>query len=123
MRKRNLEKLYFGVKRYHLDKFETANAFGSVRVLTSIATWVLMKPEIRRHYLSQPEADPLYFCFGDLSRRVEWEMGVLPVLKGDAQKTDVYELYIEPNRDHLLSLVDSVSKTSARRVLAKYRRT
>lgn len=113
----DISDLYFGIKWWEVNKnqFETRNLFDSSRVKESVARWVLMDTADRKDI-----KDPLHFLYGSLWSRVEWEFGVCSVFckSMDAvEKTDVYEFYIEPNRDYLLALANSVTKASAQRYL------
>lgn len=113
--------LYFGYKMVELNgELSTKNLFGSMRVLHSIAM-----------YRTNPNmdllTDPFEFCFGDTRSRCEYEFQVCqwPCLDDSnptLTKVDVYTMYAKPNKDYLMSLVESVSINSCREFLKKYNR-
>lgn len=108
--------LYFGYVNFdpNTRKLNHYNLFNSSRVQHSIATWATMDETERLHF------DPLHFCFGDTQCRCEYEMLVqyLPSAEDDpTYKVDTYQMYVEPNRDYLLSLVAKISKAEGRRWL------
>lgn len=118
----DLEKLWFGVYIWdcNTDKPKCINLFGSIRVLYSVACWVLMNDKQRRRINSQ-----LGFCFGDTRARVEYEMLVSDLSDNpnrNIEKMDVWTLYVAPNEGLLLDMVNHVTKASARRVKKKYAR-
>lgn len=129
-----IEDLYFGVvSRAPNGGFEIVNLFDLGGVRLSVAAYKVGPLAV---------TDPLFACFHGVWSRCEYEM----VLTGfptpytdstddkdkmerfikwyntNAQKFDLYRLYVEPNRDHLLSLVDSVSEASARYYLKEWRK-
>ena len=108
--------LYFGIVLFDFNSKELKqyNLFNSLRVQRSIAIWVTMDEDEKRNH------DALHFCFGDTQGRCEYEMLVQdwPATKMDkVLKVDTYQMYVEPNRDYLLSLVDKVTKTDAKKWL------
>ena len=125
MKKRNLNDLYFGYVMYAPLSGEILaqrNLFGSTRVLWATAYYVVHKDKFKKGG-ELAESDPLVWCFGDTRGRCEYEWMVSPwVGDGKAEKVDVYSMYVEPNRDLLLDMVDSVSVSSARRFLVEERR-
>lgn len=115
--KTKLEDLYFGAKRYNPNskKFEAFNVFDSLRVRWSVACYVANKKEII--------SEPLIYCFGDLWSRCEYEMVMSDWPNQETvEKHDVWDMYIIPNKDYLMSLVNSVPASSAKKFLAEYRK-
>lgn len=125
--KMKLDDLYFGVviNPMSYTSFKDRNGlveynlFDSSRVKWSVATYVKMtakqKAEIN---------DPLAFCFGDTWGRTEWEFIVCPWPYRDedtidlvGKKVDVYTMYVKPNAELLMNLVNRVTKTSAKEYL------
>lgn len=104
--------LYFGVKRWDFNKkeFVTYNLFNNLTILRSIAVWKTLSRKDQKLI-----GDPLRFLFGATWGRVEWEFEVSPVFEKEPwDKVDVFSMYVEPNRELLLKMVDSVSKKSAK---------
>lgn len=111
-----IKDLYFGIVLFDPNVREPKqfNLFNSLRVQHSIATWATLSDEEKK------DKDQLSFCFGDTRGRCEYEMLVQnwPATKMDkVYKVDTYQLYVEPNRDYLLSLVDKISKTEGKKWL------
>lgn len=133
MKKTKLNDLYFGVKLYPMSgsiggkrNLVTYNLFGFGRVKWSVAKWVLMNEKERKSLWG----DPLNFCFGDVWSRCEYEFMVCPwggLDKNDKVtdvgiKMDTFEMYVKPNADLLMKMVNSVSKNSAREYLREERK-
>lgn len=133
MKKTKLKDLYFGVVLYEFSwsgkdkrQLKTYNLFDSLRVLRSVAYWVV---ESHKYPKFAQTHDFLKWCFGDVRARAEWEFIVCPW--GGLQeedrvvdvgiKVDTYRMYVEPNAKHLRELVDSVSVSSAKKFLAEER--
>lgn len=111
-----MNELYFGYVNFdHNSKtLKQYNLFNSARVMHSVAKWATMDEIERLHF------DPLHFCFGDTQARCEYEMLVQPWPNGkndDIIKVDIYQLYVEPNRDYLLSLVNQISESEGEKWL------
>lgn len=111
-----LEELYFGVRVWdpNSNKLKTINLFSSRRVIRSVAQYVLKKSKT---FID----DPLFYCFGDVWSRAEWEF-MVSGLGADPDKTvkvDIFEMYVEPNSRYLLELVENVSQSSAKKWLAE----
>lgn len=134
MKKIKLEDLYFGVVLYDFSwsgkdkrQLKTYNLFNSLRVLRSVAMWVV---ETNKDSKFAKEHDFLSWCFGDVRARAEWEFIVCPWggLKDDdkvvevGEKVDTYRMYVEPNAKYLRELVDTVSVSSAKKFLAEERK-
>ena len=119
-----LTDLYFGYKIYDLSytseeerKISTHNLFDSSRVLYSVATWVTMSEEEKKKH------DALSWCFSDVMGRSEYEFVMSPWAGGgEPQKVDIYQMYVEPNKELLLDLVSRVSKASAQAYLREWRK-
>lgn len=118
----DIEDLYFGITLYDFNSrsFRHANLFGSVRVLSSVASYTLMSPERRKQLELSDSARLLSYLFGDTRGRVQYELICSDFPPHDSlpevsEKLDTYFLYVLPNADYLLDLVSRVSKTSARR--------
>ena len=130
MKKVNLNDLYFGVKLFPLcynsreelktRGLQTYNLFDFSRVKWSVAKYVTMKEKERQALLSSP----LGFCFGDVAHRVEYEHLVSPIVHPEdaSLKVDTWSLYVEPNKDLLMKMVDSVSVSSATKYLREERK-
>lgn len=127
LKKISIDKAYFGVKLFALSysshkerKIETYNLFDFGRVKWSVARYVTMSKEERESLLS----DPLHFCFGDVAGGCEYEYIIRPMVskEEDEKKVDVFQMYVEPNADHLMSIVDRISVSSAQKYLREERR-
>lgn len=65
-------------------------------------------------------SDPLVYIFGDVWSRAEFEF-VVRTLGGTAErKTDLFDLYVKPNRFKLLNMIQECSITSARQYIRDY---
>lgn len=116
----NLNKAYFGVTTLENNKLRTWNLFDNLRVKWSVARYVAMSKEERKNLVSEPYR----FCFGDVWGRCEYECVLLPwpsMNEKKALKVDVFQLYVEPNKDYLMEIVDSISVTSAKQYLREER--
>lgn len=122
----SLNKAFFGVKVFSLSytnngrKLETYNLFDFAKVKWSVAKYVTMTNEEKKYLLS----DPLYFCFGDVWSRCQYEFLIKPMVGGSEEeiKTDVFKLYVEPNAEYLMKIVDSISVSSAKKYLSEERK-
>lgn len=133
-KKIDLEKAYFGIVLwdFNADEPKVANLFGSIRVLTSVARWRVMDEsetgrKNKKYIKEHSSLDGLSFCFGDTRGRVEYEMLCSDVVGSESvkgnknvRKLDTWTLYVEPNRELLMEMVENMSITSCRRVLRKY---
>lgn len=120
--KLDIEKLYFGVKIIDLNTGEirTINLFGIGRVAESVAVYVKRRnTKAWKEQVENEHFDPLFFCFGDVWSRVEYEMIVTDMFGKTEEKVDVYRMYVEPNRDLLLDMINRVTVSSARRYLKR----
>lgn len=111
-----IDELYFGYVMFDPNSHELKqyNLFSSLRVQHSIARWATMDEIERSHF------DQLHFCFGDTQYRCEYEMLVdsWPVQNEKGlTKVDTYQMYVEPNRDYLLSLVNKISADEGKKWL------
>lgn len=131
--KLSLDELYFGVVLYPMSynnqeertKIKTYNLFDSYGVRLSVATYATMSDKERAERVS----NPLSYCFGDTWGRTEWEfiMCPWPYREGDkvedvGTKVDIYRMYVEPNGELLMDLVNRVSPTSAMKFLSEERK-
>ena len=122
----DIEHLYFGITLFDFNSrsFKHANLFGSIRVLSSIASYVLMTQKRRQELKLDDTSDTsrlLSYLFGDTRGRVQYEFVCSDFPPSPdperrcEEKLDTYFLYVLPNADYLLDLVSRVSKSSARR--------
>lgn len=131
MKKMDIDDLYFGImltkmsyssldERTELVKY---NLFDLSRVKWSVACYVAMSEDEKKDLTS-----PLRFCFGDVWARTEFEFIVCPwpyrddEQISDGRKVDTWTMYVEPNADLLMEMVNSVTKTSAQRYLREMRK-
>lgn len=127
-----LDELYFGVKLHPLSwgsrderkQLRTYNLFDLSRVKESIAIY-RTTPKDKKDFIS----DPLHFCFGDVWGRTEYEFIVCPwpyseqeMVSDNGIKVDTFEMYVKPNRDYLMSLVDQVDEEDCKKYLAEVRK-
>ena len=114
----DLEKAHFGIKMWDMNsgEFRDANLFGSCRVLDSIAILKTRK-YVKDRY--KDVDDVISFCFGDTRGRVEYEMGISEVFSDDVRKTDVYTMYVQPNKNLLYDMVQQISVASCKRWMKK----
>lgn len=127
LKKISIDKAYFGVKLFELSysshkerKIETYNLFDFGRVKWSVAKYVVMGKEKRKSLAN----NPLRFCFGDTAGRCEYECIVRPMVskREHEKKVDIYQMYVEPNADYLMSIVGRISVSSAQKYLREERR-
>lgn len=119
----SLDDLYFGVAVSQLSfstfeegrRLQVINLFALCRVKYSVARWVLMDKEERAAH------DFLWWCFGDVSSRVEYEFVVSPMVGDSRTKVDTFDLYVRPNALLLEAMVNKVTKTSAQRYVKQWR--
>lgn len=82
----------------------------------SVASYIIHKDN-----LDYKIKDPLFYCFGDVQGRVEWEWAVDAINARDmnqsSQKVDVYSMYIKPNKDYLMILVNQIPITEAKKYI------
>lgn len=118
MKTLNINDLYFGYKQFdpNTGELRTHNLFGSIRVLTSVALYRTKGDKLQIN-------DPFSFIFGDTRGRCQYEFVVSPWARdGEGQKVDIFSMYAEPNKEYLMSLVDKVSISSCRKLLAEERK-
>lgn len=130
MKKTNINDLYFGVKLYPLSfvsgrkkELQTYNLFDFASVKWSVASYVAKEKK-------ETVSDPVLYCFGDVWSRTEFEFMVCPwgglreedkvVDKGT--KMDVYAMFVEPNAELLMKMVNNVSVSSAKAYLKEWRK-
>lgn len=111
-----LTSLYFGIRRYNFNnkELEINNLFASTRVLHSIAKYLTLDDKILEG------VDPLSFCFGDTRGHVEYEFLALGMFSDKLEQVDTWTMYVVPNADYLMSLVNSVDKKDAKKWLEEY---
>ena len=132
-KKTKIDDLYFGVKLFpmsyasksELNKLKTYNLFEFGRVKWSVARYATMTDKEKKSILS----DPLRFCFGDVWSRTEFEFIACPwpytdemTISNSGVKVDTWSLYVEPNADLLMEMVNSVSVPSAKKYLSEERK-
>lgn len=124
---KNLNDLYFGIKLYSLSysnekerqELQTYNLFDLSKVKWSVARYVAMDEEEKKNLLSSP----LHFCFGDVWSRTQFEFIINTWPYKDDEKisnglkVDTWTMYVEPNAEYLMELVNSVDKKSAEEYL------
>lgn len=106
--------LYFGVCYWNPNekRIVNANLFDFLKVQRDVAFYVINK-DVR--------CDPLFRCFGSVWSRCQYELVVDGSPEsGQPQKVDLYDLYVRPNREHLLDLVSQVSKYQAKKWIREY---
>ena len=128
----NINDLYFGVKLMPLSygsqeeriSLKTYNLFDLSKIKWSVAMWVTMDKKKREEITS-----PLHFLFGDVWSRTEYEFIVCPWPYGDGegvsengQKVDTFMMYVEPNAELLMDMVNSVSVSSAKKYMTEWRK-
>lgn len=134
--KMRLDDLYFGVvlsplsysSQKERNKLKVYNLFDFANVKYSVALWVLMKPEDKA--AKESLRDQLLWCFGDVWSRSEFEFVVCPWggLNIDDKvvdvgvKKDTFSMYVEPNGELLMDLVNRVTRASARKFVREWRR-
>lgn len=120
-----IDDAYFGVCNLDFNgEISTWNLFDNLRVKWSVAKYVSMTPEERKLLSSEPYR----FCFGDVWGRCEYEWIVnrWPYSEEDkvtdGKKVDVFQMYVEPNKDYLMEIVNKISVTSAKNYLREERK-
>ena len=124
--KTKIEDLYFGICEIdqNSNRLVQRNLFDNLRVKRSIAIYHKMTPEERKKLIN----NPIHFCFGDTNGRVEYEMRIAPevfkegMLVKESEKTDIYKMYVLPNSEYLMSLVDSIDEKTAKKWLKENKR-
>lgn len=122
-----IDKLYFGVKEldFNTGELVTRNLFDIGGVKWSVSNHIVNK----RVFNSLEDA--AFDCFKDVWSRTEHQFMVCPWggLRDDdkvvevGQKVDIYKMYVLPNMEYLLDLVNQVDKKDAEKYLAEWRRT
>lgn len=120
----DIDDLYFGCLNYNFNsgKMEKFNLFQSFRVLESIAIYRTRQDELVDMNWLSGEFDPLSFCFGDLRGHVEYEMQVGGPFQDKTSKLSLWDMYVVPNADLLMSMVNSVSVESCKEWLKENKR-
>lgn len=130
--KMKLDDLYFGIVLHPLsygyedekDRLVTYNLFGTARIKWAVARYITMKDEERKKI-----NDPLSFCFSDVWGRTEYEFIMCPWPYGDGdkveavgKKVDIYTMYVEPNAELLMDIVNRVTISSAKKYISDERK-
>lgn len=119
----DIKDLYFGCMNYDLSsgKMVKHNLFSSMRVLHSIAIYKTKQEELENQDWSRGEFDPLNFCFGDLWGHVEYEMQIGGLFQNKTEKFSLWDMYVVPNADLLMEMVNSVSVKSCEKWLKEHK--
>ena len=88
-------------------ELEPLNLFKNLRVKYSVAFY-----KVYKNKMESLTNDPLRFCFGDVKRRTEYEFLISSHLNDKRELFDVYDLYVEPNKELLMSIIDNISVES-----------
>lgn len=130
--KMSINDLYFGMVMNKMNyssesersDIETYNLFNISRVKWSVARYVTMSASERKEI-----SDPLLFCFGDVWGRTEYEFMLCPwpYRDGDfveqvGHKVDMYTMYVKPNAELLMDIINRVTVSSAKKYLAEERK-
>lgn len=112
----NLKELYFGCVIYDFNSGEIKpfNLFNSLRVLRSIAIYKTRK--------GIKIDNPLRFCFFDLFGRVEYEFEIGGPFSNKTRKISLWDLYVVPNKELLMKMVNEVNEDSCKKFLKEYSR-
>lgn len=128
----NINDLYFGMVMNKMNyssvsergDIETYNLFDISRVKWSVAKYVTMSIDKRKMI-----PDPLMFCFGDVWSRTEYEfiMCPWPYMDGEfveqfGHKVDMYTMYVKPNAELLMDIVNRVTVSSAKKYISDERK-
>lgn len=128
--KMDINDLYFGIVMNQMSysseeergNIKTYNLFDMSKVKLSVAMYVTMSDERKENL-----ASPLHFCFGDVWSRTEYEfmMCPWPYKDGDfveqvGHKVDMFRMYVEPNGELLMDIVNRVTKSSAQKYLREW---
>ena len=104
---------------------KTVNIFGSSRIKWSVATYKAgWAKDLEK---KEKDFDWLFYCFGDTWSRIQWEFGFGEPFKNDdgswdGEKTDVYSVFIVPNRKLLRKMIDEVSLNSCQAYIREERK-
>lgn len=115
----DIRDLHFGCLNWNPNsrKLEPFDLFRSVRVLDSIANYRLRKEELELIEWFGGEFDPVRYCFGNLWGHVEYEMMVSEMIGDKTEKMSLYEMYVLPNKEILMDMVEQVSLESCEKWL------
>ena len=132
-KKLNINKAFFGIQLFSLSyssntkrELKTYNLFDFSRIKFSVASYITASGEFKKQYIR----DPLHYCFGDVHHRCEFEFWIArwggttgeEKLKDEAEKIDIYDLYVVPNADLLMDIVNRISISSAKKYLSEERK-
>ena len=135
MKLKKLKDLYFGVCVWDSFKkeIEVRNLFSSSGILWSVALYrtgkmdEFLRSDFARDTGRTYEEEFAWWCFSDTWSRIQWESGFGEPFKNedgtwDGVKTDVFNLYVLPNKTLLKEMVDSISKNSCVQYLREERK-
>lgn len=114
-----IDDLYFGIKYWEFNskKLVETNLFKCGRIKWNLAKYITIKNDEKKSKMYKID-DPLLFIFGDVWSRCEWEFLVGGLFNEEnVEKQSVYDMYVKPNRDILLSMVDEITLRDAKRYL------
>lgn len=111
-----LTEAYFGITILNPNspavELQAVNLFQSLRVLRSVAIYKTERERLEKDY--GEDFDALHFCFGDTQHRHEYEMLIKGVFDKDWRLYDIYTLYILPNKELLLKIVEDIDIKSCK---------
>lgn len=117
---KRIQDLYFGVLVPAFNKKVSpvpVNLFDIAHIRYYAAKWrvAMVKGE-------DIQGDPAIYVFGDVWSRAEYEFLMRPLGSDEDTKIDLYQLYVVPQREHLFSMIEDCSVTSARTYIREYRK-
>lgn len=113
-----LQDIYFGVQYWdsNAKKMTTINIFEHPKVRRAVAEYRLHPDRYKGHNI-------IDLIFSDFRGRCEYEWMVMDWPRQEiSMKVDVFDSYIEPNRNLLLELINLPSKNSCVEWLKEYRK-
>lgn len=109
-----LDEAYFGITLINHSgptngptQFETYNIFDNIEVRRSICIYKVRKIQVD---------DPLFFCFNSFWSRSQYEFYISDGYR-DIVKKDAYSLFIEPNEEYLMKVVDIINLNDCKKWL------
>lgn len=114
-----IDDLYFGVMYLDMNG-ETLikdNLFAIPDIKHSVAYYTVHKND--KDYKID---NPLTFCFIEVWGKYEYEFTVGNLSGTKSEKISVYDMFVKPNADYLMSLVEQVTVESAKAYLKKEKR-
>lgn len=117
-----IDELYFGVMMLDPNHNSTPlnrNLFDLGGIRRDIAKWLTMDSVVRQDF----NVDPLAFCFSGVRARTEYEMYLAPIYQHErGYKIDLFNLYVLPNQEYLLSLLRPLTKEDGQKWLKAHTR-